>query len=292
MANDLRFKGSGSLRSVSSTTIDTPNKSAGLVDQYNRELGLLTLRGLEAGEGITIEVVDSDDNVYSTNDKKIRITSQGSSLSSLLGLGGPGPNPYVGGNYYLKLDPMGTGVSFEQVNPTSTYVVPNLPARDAIIPSTGDYSLVNDTGYGEWGYYIWNGSTWLLLTTQEFNLEEGNRVSDKSFSLVVNYNATSAILVGYVNPGSKISSVVVEVLESWDDVSSTLTVGDNGDGGDGGDPERIMAADGNDLLIEGGVFEINPSYEYIGPAVDIPIYVYIQSFSSTKGSARVTLTYI
>lgn len=65
------------IRSVLSTTSDVPGISAGLVDRNATEKDLLILRGVEAGPGIQIDVVDFDLGIYTTPQKKIVIQARG-----------------------------------------------------------------------------------------------------------------------------------------------------------------------------------------------------------------------
>jgi hypothetical protein len=68
------------IRNVLSTTSDVPGISAGLVDRSEADKDILILRGLEAGPGLQIDVVDFDQSIYATRQKKIviRATTDGS----------------------------------------------------------------------------------------------------------------------------------------------------------------------------------------------------------------------
>jgi len=59
------------------TLSDVPNVSASLVDGVDFQHKSVKFRGLEAGPGIILTVVDADDNAYATGEKKIVITSTG-----------------------------------------------------------------------------------------------------------------------------------------------------------------------------------------------------------------------
>lgn len=77
---------------VDSTLSDFPGIHAGLVDRWDSPEGWLVFRGLEAGPGISLHVIDADNGVYTTPQKKIVISSasamsnQGINLGSGLGV--------------------------------------------------------------------------------------------------------------------------------------------------------------------------------------------------------------
>ncbi|MFA5490846.1 MAG: hypothetical protein WC284_16825, partial [Candidimonas sp.] len=77
-----------SISIVQNTLSDVASISAGVVDRYDSNAGWLILRGIEAGPGISIDVVDADNDVFITNQKKIVISSTG---------GGPGPGGSISG---------------------------------------------------------------------------------------------------------------------------------------------------------------------------------------------------
>lgn len=62
---------------IRSSMPDVANRTSSLLDQYDYNKGILTIRGLEAGPGIKLNVQDADNNVYTTGEKKIVISLDG-----------------------------------------------------------------------------------------------------------------------------------------------------------------------------------------------------------------------
>lgn len=60
-----------------STLGDTPTVSASVIDVVDQKAKAVAFRGIEAGPGILIDVVDADDSQFITPDKKIVISSSG-----------------------------------------------------------------------------------------------------------------------------------------------------------------------------------------------------------------------
>ncbi|MFA5490418.1 MAG: hypothetical protein WC284_14630, partial [Candidimonas sp.] len=60
---------------VRSTLEDIQGTHASTLDSFDSEKGTLILRGMEAGYGIMLEIVDADDSRHTTKQKKIRISS-------------------------------------------------------------------------------------------------------------------------------------------------------------------------------------------------------------------------
>lgn len=73
---------------ILTTLADKPGEAASLIDDavYNDNKGNLKLRGLEAGFGVTIDVVDVDNLRFVTPETKIVISATGDIASSFLNL--------------------------------------------------------------------------------------------------------------------------------------------------------------------------------------------------------------
>jgi len=71
-------KGGEGYYKVNTTLDDAPTTRASVIDKNKLTQGNLHFRGLEAGPGVRIDVVDVDNDRFITDDKKIVITATGS----------------------------------------------------------------------------------------------------------------------------------------------------------------------------------------------------------------------
>ena len=82
MVQMKKFENNAILHAVS-TLSDVTNTSAGILDAIYDQT--IILRALEAGPGITINVVDADNNIFSTSQRKIVISASGAGTTSSSG---------------------------------------------------------------------------------------------------------------------------------------------------------------------------------------------------------------
>lgn len=129
--------------------------------------------------------------------------------------------------------------------------------------------FVIDKGDGEWGQFIYVSSSWVLIGTQESSYTD----ADKFGMTLTPASVGPVLIIGEVNVGSSITSLSVDVRIPFDDMDSTLSVGDDGD------PERLMTSMHNDLT-EVCDHQALPSYVYPN-AADVDIKVYFDFMSST-----------
>lgn len=67
------------IQRILSTVPDRFRKSVSLIDRFDSARGNVVLRGIEAGEGVSLDVVDTDGHL-GTSQKKIVISATGGSL--------------------------------------------------------------------------------------------------------------------------------------------------------------------------------------------------------------------
>jgi hypothetical protein len=99
MARNLRAGNVEVVNRFVNTLSDKPDISAGIVDAVHHNVGVVAFRGIEAGAGIAINVVDADNNRFTTKDKKIVISATGSGGSGEVNIGanlGSGAGVYAG----------------------------------------------------------------------------------------------------------------------------------------------------------------------------------------------------
>ena len=158
-----------------------------------------------------------------------------------------------------------------------TYVVSDIAARDALNVSVGDQVFVMDKNDGEWGHYIWNGSQFDLLSTQE-----SARTDSRSLSVEISPTSGPITLIGEVSDGSRVNPVTVDVVEAFNG-NPLLTIGDSLEN------SRLFDSDFADLGFV-SVYETTPSYQY-NTGNDTEINVYFNANGATLGRAVVTITY-
>lgn len=162
----------------------------------------------------------------------------------------------------------------------TTMIVADIAARDALVGiGAGQQVYVESDADGEGALYLWNGSVWVLLGTQD-----SAHTDAKTLTNTVNFNSPSSNSMGNVSPGGRVVLVTVNVLVPFNGVSPTLTVGDDDNGHD-----IHMEADLNDLTVS-GKYVSEGTFIYSG-SEDTLIKIYLSSGGSTVGQAQVSLTY-
>lgn len=167
-----------------------------------------------------------------------------------------------------------------------TVVVPNISARDSLSPQIGDQAYVLNKGDGEWGLYLYDGSEWVLLGTQDSATTDA-RTLTLDFMLPLTGNATVQEM-GNISPGRKITSVSVDVVDALVGASSTPTV----TVGTLANAVLFMDSVTNDLTEE-TVFINTPEYVYDAQNTqDLVAYATINHWGASSGNVVVKLTYI
>lgn len=166
---------------------------------------------------------------------------------------------------------------------SKVHVVANITARDALTPNTGDIAhvidasgIAADAGSGEYANYLWTGSAWRLVSTQD---------SARTDALTQSVTVTgplpgSPTILGTVGNGTRVVNVTVEVTTPFDG-NAAITVGDSGVN------DRLLTVDEVDLQTA-GTYVAMPSYQYGSTETSLSVYY---SGSATTGSALVTITY-
>ena len=181
------------------------------------------------------------------------------------------------------------GLNVEQgVRKAGTVVVPNIATRDSL-PSqlTGDSAYVLDTGQGEWGLYIWDGTQWSLVATQDSAATDANSLSHTFTCPVGGFGTAQTITLGRISDNSRIVSVLVEVLGPMQGYSGgvpSLEVGTTTD------PDRFMSDYENDLESNGS-YTTTPDFHYSG-ATELEIKANLEHYDATLGEIKVTVSYI
>lgn len=164
------------------------------------------------------------------------------------------------------------------IRKASTYVVPNLDARDAINALFGDQCFVQDKGNGEWGHYIRTlDNIWVKVADKDSSESDAQTVE-----IEIDHTSTSDTIYT-VSGGSRVTFVTVTVTEQFNGLNPTLSVGDADDNA------RLMTDDQNDLTSL-GAYSTTPSYIYSG-SQDVDITFTFDAANSTSGKAVIAISY-
>ncbi len=170
---------------------------------------------------------------------------------------------------------------YEGLATSSTQVVATIAARDALSPGIGDMAYVINDGTGSYALYLWNGSAWQQLAT-----EESAHVDARSYEVTYNVGANTTILMGNVSVDRKIETVTAEVTVAFDDANANVIVGTTAD------PDLLFQNDSADLD-QLSTYLVKPEYYVTHPSgQDEQFYVNIDPQSATVGNVTVKITYI
>jgi hypothetical protein len=163
-------------------------------------------------------------------------------------------------------------------------VVANIAARDAQTGlAIGDMTFVTDAsangadaGAGEFAMYIWNGSAYTVVATQDSANGDA-----KTNSVALTAASTGTIALSRAGNGSRIVECTVEVTTPFDGTFD-FTIGQ------AGQQAWVMSVNDHDVK-ENGVYYITSSTQ-LSLSQETQINVYV-SGTATVGNAVVTLTY-
>lgn len=163
-------------------------------------------------------------------------------------------------------------------------IVADIAARDAQSgQAIGDMtfvtdasSIATDAGPGEYAMYMWTGSSYTLISSQD-----SASADSKTTSVVVPSSATGTIALSRAGNGSRIVSCTVEVTSAFDGTFD-LSIGQTGN------TSWVMGTNDHDVK-EAATYYITSSTQLsVSQETQINIYV---TGTATVGSATVTLTY-
>jgi len=168
-------------------------------------------------------------------------------------------------------------------------VVASIAARDALTASalTGDQVHVLDTGESEWALYLYSGSSWTVIATQDSAATDANSLSETFNAPIGGFGNSTTVTLGRISSNSRVLSVLVEVLTAISGYSGgvpSLQVGTTSD------IDRFMGDAENDIESTGS-YITNPDYHYSG-ATELEIKANFTHYSATSGQIKVTVTYV
>ena len=171
---------------------------------------------------------------------------------------------------------------YDGLRQASTVVVADITARNAITPAVGDMAYVLNDGTGSYAIYLWDGSNWSKLAT-----EESATVDARTYQVEYNLGVSnSTILFGNVSVDRKIETVNIEVTTAFDDANANVEVGTIAL------PTVLMEGNENDLSAT-GIYGVTPDYYTSdGAGQDTLFYLNVNAGTSTQGNIVATLTYV
>ena len=170
---------------------------------------------------------------------------------------------------------------YEGLGTASTSVVANIAARDALSPSIGDMAYVINDGTGSYALYLWQGSSWKQLAT-----EESAYVDARTYEIDYSVGGNTSILLGNVSVDRKIESVSAEVTVAFDDANANVFVGTVAD------PDLLFDSNDSDLDVV-ATYLVKPEFYTTDPSgQDQQYYATIDPQGATVGNVTVKITYI
>jgi len=170
---------------------------------------------------------------------------------------------------------------YDGLREASTTVVANIPGRDALAPNIGDMAFVLNDGTGSFALYVWDGSTWNLIGT-----EESAQVDARTYEVDYSLGDSTTIFLGNVSVDRKIETVSVDVTTAFDDATANVLVGTVGD------PDLFFGGGDAEADVQ-GIYNTSPDY-FVEDAggQDAQYYVTIDPQAATVGNVTVKLTYV
>jgi hypothetical protein len=180
------------------------------------------------------------------------------------------------------------GMDIEQgIRKAGITVVSDLVARNALNNVlVGDQAYVLDAGQGEWGLYIWNGSDWIVVATQDSAATDANSLHHTYVMPSEIQGDIEVIEMGRISPHSRVVSALIEVITPFTGYSSVPTLNI---GVDGNISELV-----SDALIDlenVGSYNLTPDFHYEGEE-EIHIIATLAHNGSTDGEIKITVTYV
>ena len=182
-------------------------------------------------------------------------------------------------------------VTVEQGVRTSggTTVVTDIAARNALVPQIGDTAYVINTGENEWGYFMYNGTAWTLISDEDSAATDAKSISYTYTAPVGGFGLIQTNTVGRLSPGSRIVSVLVDVVTPFTGYTGgapEISVGI------ATDTDLFHEADQNDLE-SAGEYVTTPGFVYADSnTTELEVKAQISHNSATAGEVIVSVTYV
>lgn len=165
-------------------------------------------------------------------------------------------------------------------------VVADISARDTLAGLVGDQAYVLDAGLGEWALFLYNGSAWTLIATEDSSTVDA-RTLTTTFTAPFSGNVDVQSM-GSVSAGRKITTVSVEVSDTFAGGSNTpsIEIGTSG-------TQNLFMGDSDSDLSQLEEYVVLP--EYVHPSssgTELTIQARLNHFDATQGVVTVKVTYL
>jgi hypothetical protein len=180
------------------------------------------------------------------------------------------------------------GMDIEQgIRKAGITVVSDITARNSLSNVlVGDQAYVLNSGQNEWALYIWNGSAWIVVATQDSAATDANSLHHMYTMPSSVSGDTEVIDMGRISSHTRVVSVLVEVVEAFVGYSSvpTLNIGTE-------DNSSELVSDAMIDLENTGSYNLTPDFHYDG-ATELTILATLDHYGSTTGQIKITVTYV
>lgn len=163
-------------------------------------------------------------------------------------------------------------------------VVADIPSRNALTGmNIGDIAFVTDASGipadaapGQYAVYLWTGSAWSVIATQD-----SSAADDKVVSVALTPASTGSIAVNTVRAKASVVSIQVAVSTAFDGTMAIAV---------GTDANNALLIDTYESDLQtAGTYVLNMNI-MVSNSADTPVNIYV-SGTSTVGAANVTVTY-
>lgn len=193
-------------------------------------------------------------------------------------------NVGTNGIYIQVYQYVGSTLTSSLTNTAKSYVVADITARNALSPLTGDRAhvldasgIATDASPGRYADYIWDGSSWVVTSTEDTARSEQNL----TLSHMLIPSDSRSISLGTVGQNARAVEITVEVFTAFDG-DFEISIGDSGNS------SRLLSIAENDLQYLGTYVVTSPYQFPSGADTELNIYV---TGTADIGSAKVTVTF-
>lgn len=169
-------------------------------------------------------------------------------------------------------------------------IVANTTARDNLTSQGGDMAYVTDAGDGEWGLFVYDGSSWVEVGNQDSAATDAQTITLDFSTPGTGFGGVQTQDLANISPGARILDIGVSVttpLSNWTGASApTVEVGT------AADLDQFLTGDDSDLETTGD-YTVNPNYLYPASQTnDLSLKARIYHRGATSGAFSVRVTYI
>lgn len=176
----------------------------------------------------------------------------------------------------------------EGIRTGETTVVADIAGRDGLQPAAGDQAYVVNKGDGEWGLYLYTGSEWVVVGTQDSATVDARTLTTVFEMPIANGDSQIDVPLGNISVGRKVTGVSVTVNTPAAGGNDVATV----DVGIAAQTDLLASAAEFDLT-ETGTYVVNPEFVYTSTGTqDLTIQARLKHFGATVGNVAVKVTYV